>query len=215
MRRVMTLALLGLAGCCLSTVDGSTDGTAGGGGTSGTSGRTAGSCGLAPTNHRPSDAQCQTMAAPGNYTCSGDCPPPGSGQRFECNGDAECDAGLEGRCVEGCCVASSSCTYDQCTFDRDCPADQTCACHGSPYLAPADNTCVPGDCRVDADCRSGCACSPSQRPGCWGCVSYHCHTPQDRCVNDADCQAQFPGDGFCVYASDAGHWECAGILAPL
>ena len=208
MRTAAILLLLGFPGCCLSIVSGSTNGTAGGSG-----GGTAGSCaGVAPTNHRQSDAQCQTTAPPGNACPTGGCTDTSS--FFACNGDAQCDAGLEGRCVEYCCFASSSCTYDQCRFDSDCPANQTCACHDSPYLAPSDNTCLSGNCRIDADCGSGCDCSPSQQAGCWGCLSYHCHTPQDLCVNDSDCQAQFPGEGFCVYASDAGHWECTSIQVP-
>jgi hypothetical protein len=223
MRTAMTLLLLGFAGCCLSvgieTGGGKTAGTAAGTGGSGTSGGTvgggssggtAGVCsGVAPTNHRSSDAQCQTTAAPGNGGCPDFC---GPGTLFSCNGDAQCDAGLEGRCVEYCCIANSTCTYDQCTFDSDCPANQTCACHGSPYLAPSDNTCVPGNCRVDADCESGCDCSPSE--SCFSCLAYYCHTPNDLCVNDSDCQAQDLGVPSCAYSTDAGHWECTSFPVP-
>ena len=206
MLKAVTVILLGLAGCCLS-ITGELD--------AGRSAGTAGVCGgPAPANHRSSAAQCQAMAPRGTTPCSGDCPTTGSGQTFACNDDAECDAGVGGRCTEACCFANSACTYDQCTFDSDCPADQTCACHGSTYLSPWGSTCVPSDCRVDADCGSGCDCSPSQQAGCLGCLSYHCHTPQDLCLNDSDCQPP-PGEaGFCVYASDAGLWECTQIQLP-
>jgi len=216
MRGALRLVFLGLAGCCLSVTGISEDGggTTGGASTGGasTGGGSAGACvGSAPINHRPSDAQCQGPAPAGNFSCSGNCP---TGPLFTCNGDAECDAGLNGRCVEGCCIASSRCTYDQCTFDTDCPAGETCACHGSTYLPPSDSTCVAGDCRVDADCGAGCGCSPSQQAGCWGCLSYHCHTPRDLCVDDDDCGPENQGQ-FCVYSSDAGYWECVVIQAPL
>jgi hypothetical protein len=158
-------------------------------------------------NHRPSDAACQTTPPPGqcNFSSSSGGGPPG-----ECSSDAQCsDAGKDGRCVEqGGGAVYCACTYDACSHDTDCPTGKTCACHGSPYDGPLGNACVPGDCRVDADCGAGGYCSPTMsNQGCGGLGGYYCHTPQDQCIDDSDCPSS-NGLGVCTYDTTAKYWRC-------
>ncbi len=175
--------------------------------------------GRVPYNHRPSDAQCMQTAPAGSCSCTVGCSSP----QFTCTSDSACggtDAGANGRCINQGGPAGCFCTYDSCDGDIDCPSGQTCGCHGSPYTYGVGNTCVPGNCRVDADCGTGGYCSPSPAMPCdmtgWDyCqdIGYYCHTPNDRCINDSDCGAG-PGLG-CVYSASDGEWECLAYAFPL
>jgi hypothetical protein len=184
------------------------------GGASGTG--DVGSSWSPPVNHRPSDIECTLPALAGTCPCNGNssCP---SSFSLRCSIDSECaDAGANGRCISdgqmGC-----YCTTDSCDGDVDCPADQTCACHGSPYTYGAGNVCVPGNCRVDADCGSGGYCSPSPAvlcgttSHCQG-VAYYCHTPQDQCDNDTDCAGNGLGFIGCFYSTSEGFWLCSAYV---
>jgi len=164
--------------------------------------------GRAPVNHRPSDAQCSTPAAPGD--CAGPGPSPGG-----CTSDSNCTAGTNGRCLHpgGGPAADCSCTYDACVVDTDCPSGKTCACHGSPYTDSAGNACVTGNCRVDADCGAGGYCSPSSLNEICGdsLAGYYCHTAADLCIDDSDCSPNVPAspDGpACAYGATDARWEC-------
>jgi hypothetical protein len=153
-----------------------------------------------PTNHRPNDAQCATTPGPGSCNAA-------SGAPGNCGSDSTCTAGTNGRCdFSGGGVLSCQCSYDGCQHDTDCPTNQLCACHGSPLLT-GGNTCEPGNCRVDSDCGANGYCSPSAGTGnCGGLAGYYCHTAQDTCVNDTDCNSNTTGDSICEYAGD--HWSC-------
>jgi hypothetical protein len=181
-------------------------------------------CSNAPVHaaliHRPDDSQCSEPAAAGNCgcaSCGGDpncCPEP----PFECTADSNCTQGVNGRCSGTGPVAGCACTYDLCSGDSDCPSNQTCACHDSPYWN-AGSQCFPGNCRVDSDCGPGGECSPSYD---LTLVGFYCHTPQDDCVNDADCPAQIDcssgpmaGGPKCVYFDSAGRWQCKCVPIPL
>lgn len=135
----------------------------------------------------------------------------GTGVPGMCSSDSQCTSGVDGRCViSGGGALYCSCTYDTCMHDTDCPTGQTCACHGSAYVGGDGNSCVPGNCRVDADCGAGGYCSPSfSLMGCGGLAGYYCHTPKDACINDSDCGAN---DNVCVYDAAAGYWECKMAL---
>jgi hypothetical protein len=154
----------------------------------------------APKNHRPSDAQCLTTPAPQNCNMGG-----------SCDKDTDCTKGLNGRCVvSGADAIMCACSYDLCTSDTQCKMGGPCSCHDSAYMGGIGNTCVPGNCRVDADCEGGKGyCSPSDaQVGCGGLPSYYCHTPSDSCVNDSDCG----GGNGCVYQVKPPRWECQQIL---
>jgi hypothetical protein len=188
-----------------------TGGSVGGGGTGGLA------SGRVPDNHRPSDAQCMQTAPAGNCPCTAGCSSP----QFTCTSDSACaDAGANGRCINQGGPAGCGCTYDRCAGDTDCPSGQTCGCHGSPYTFGGGSTCVPGNCRVDADCGTGGYCSPSPAMPCnmtgWDyCqgLGYYCHTPTDWCMNDSDCGVG-AGSG-CVYSASNGDWECVRYAFPL
>jgi hypothetical protein len=96
--------------------------------------------------------------------------------------------------------------------DTDCPGGQTCACHGSSYTDGHGNTCVKGNCRVDADCGAGGYCSPSSLTALCGdsLAGYYCHTAGDLCIDDSDCPASrsSPGAPGCMYSTTDSRWEC-------
>jgi len=184
----------------------------------GSGGRTNGKT---PLNHRPSDAQCSTAAAPGNCTA----PLPigvQGGSSGGCAIDNDCTGGTNGRCITpggGVRLASDPacvCTYDACMRDTDCPSGQTCACRGCPYIQYEGNTCVSGNCRVDADCGAGGYCSPSPVSGGW-CgndllAGYYCHTARDLCIDDSDCTTKtVPGLPVCAYSTTDTRWECFSV----
>lgn len=182
---------------------GSSSGSSGGA-SSGSSGSSSGGTGRVPVNHRPDDSQCQQPAPAGDCQIM-------SGGPGECHADADCaDAGVNGRCIESMGGAIyCRCTSDACAGDSSCPTGQTCACHGAPYTGGDGNACVPGNCRVDADCGPGGYCSPSyQVQGCGGLAGYYCHTPTDTCVDDSDCATSTSGPQVCAYSTTAGHWKC-------
>jgi hypothetical protein len=171
-----------------------------------------GGAGRVPVNHRPSDAQCATSAAPGD--CVAAFPDAG------CASDSDCtEAGTNGRCINGGggVAAPCACTSDKCAVDIDCPAGQTCACHGAPYTDGNSNTCVTGNCRVDADCGTQGYCSPSSLTAICGdsLAGYYCHTAADRCIDDSDCPGPSPGkpagSAGCLYSTKDSRWECAVV----
>jgi len=179
--------------------------------------------GRTPVNHRSSDAQCSTPAAPGD--CPGPLPASISGSGG-CTTDNDCTAGTNGRCITpGGGVRSADdpacvCTYDTCTQDTDCPNGQTCACRGCPYIYYEGNMCVGGNCRVDADCGASGYCSPSPISPAW-CgddllAGYYCHTAGDLCIDDSDCtntvgQSVTVGQPVCAYSTTDTRWECFSV----
>jgi len=193
------------------STSGSGSGSSSGASSSGSgSGSSSGSSsgGTAPVNHRPDDSQCLGPAPMG--TCNFG----GSGGPGMCSSDSQCaDAGPNGRCIESNGGAVyCSCTVDTCADDSGCGKDEVCACHGSPYTGGAGNHCVPGNCRVDADCGSVGWCSPSYSTnGCGDIGGYYCHTPQDQCVNDSDCPTM-NGPMNCSYDSGLRYWRCVQEL---
>ena len=97
---------------------------------------------------------------------------------------------------------------------RGLPSESSVTSHSAPTgasasvsqipLSGSSNVCYPAGCRVDADCGPGGYCSPSPTLGCCGGPSgFHCHTPQDSCLNDSDCA---DGGLFCLFVQTA--WHC-------
>jgi hypothetical protein len=165
-----------------------------GSGTGGTGG--AGS----PAKHRAAGEVCDHQRPPGDE-CAGDCY-----EGAECTDDADCGAGENGRCESF--RGSRQCTVDECFSDGDCAPGTLCGCE-SAFWSDA-NTCMPGNCRTDADCGSRGFCSPSFGDcGAYsGVVGYYCHTAQDECTNDEDCIDPSAGAGYCMYGPVAGRWVC-------
>lgn len=185
---------------------GSSSSSGGSSSSSGGSGSSSGGvdAGRVPTNHRPNDSECTAPAAPGN--CPG-----GGGLPGACDADPQCTSGSDGRCIQPSSGVAQGCqcTYDACADDAACPMDQTCACHGSPYTDSQGNTCVAGNCRVDADCGAGGYCSPSSLMAICGysLAGYYCHTPMDQCTDDSDCSTA-QGPAICAYSTATSRWQC-------
>jgi len=130
-----------------------------------------------------------------------------------CAVDSDCSLGQNGRCVAespnaGYC---SVCSYDACFADTDCVAGGPCDCRATFGGA---NVCAGGNCRVDADCGPGGYCSASlaacpgyPTPRTWD-VGYYCRTPNDTCVEDADCATPTSGPRRCRFDATAASWRC-------
>jgi hypothetical protein len=163
----------------------------------------------APLVHRATASTCPSTRPA--YNCGQNAP---AGAPFTCHLDSDCTSGTNGRCVgnghDGC-----SCSYDSCATDADCASGQLCDCRDQwHYGSNGPNQCLPSNCRTDADCGPNGYCSPSLDPGCGafaGVTLWHCHTPQDTCVNDSDCANLDGGFGqaYCGYRPDVGHWACS------
>jgi hypothetical protein len=164
-----------------------------------------------PVVHRPTAPVCTSTTRP-VYNCGQHITP--QPPNVMCSLDSDCQTGADGRCTgnahDGC-----TCTYDTCTSDADCAAGQLCDCRSTwRYGANGPNVCLTSNCRVDADCGAGGYCSPSLDPGCGaylGVTGWYCHTADDSCVNDSDCQGLDGGFGtpFCGYHPEVGHWVCS------
>jgi hypothetical protein len=156
------------------------------------------------------DAGCDDPPPPADRAMATACtscrptgPDPGPGFGDGCEAHSECTAGMNGRCVLA--MIGSLCDYDECFVDSDCEANEVCSCDGSYY---GGNHCVPGNCRVNADCMSG-LCSPS-----YGCLSggppegWYCKTAADECADDADCNDPMTAGGRCAYDTTRMSWRC-------
>jgi hypothetical protein len=168
--------------------------------------------GRVPVKHRPSAVACSTDRPAG--VCAVAMAAGASAPTPACTKDSDCTAGSNGRCLELGHVAVCSCSYDMCTTDADCTqTGGPCACRpdAQSIVAPtstASNTCLAGDCRVDADCGAGGYCSPSLGScgNYLGVTGYYCHTSADACIDDADCTAH--GGGDCRYNDTKKAWDC-------
>ena len=95
---------------------------------------------------------------------------PDAGVILACSRDADCVAGINGRCDPMMRSPGCACSYDQCFADADCTTGGPCECRppipinvagGQSAPAPTPtNTCKQGNCRIDANC-GGSYCSPS------------------------------------------------------
>lgn len=162
-----------------------------------------------PLRHRATATAC-----PSTRPASMCDPGVGSGPPLMCRSDSECTAGTNGRCVgnphDGC-----RCNYDACSTDGDC-MNAACECRLASRGAAGANVCIPGNCRVDADCGVGGYCSPTLG-SCGdygGLVGYYCHTARDECVDDADCATVLDGGflgqrPYCMYSQEVGRWVCS------
>lgn len=158
-----------------------------------------------PLYHRREPADCpRDRPTDGPEWSFGECD-----QRFPseegCLSDDECTEGTNARCIpwqlSGCL-----CTYDECFTDEDCETDEVCECGDRSRLL--GHTCVPANCRTDADCGLGSWCAAS-----YPCLQvfhqqmlgYFCTTPLDMCTANEPCS----GDCTARCNSVAGkRWTC-------
>jgi hypothetical protein len=177
-------------------------------GDSGNAPREAGPLITTPLAHRAASADCPEPRPPGGGShCQSSI-----GGAPGCTVDQNCDSGLNGRC--SCLFTSGgvdasyvACTYDGCTSDQGCNGG-VCVCD------PNGNYCVGGNCRTDSDCGDGGYCSPT---GNWnsgecniGPAGFFCHTSNDECASDQDCQPEAGTVGYpmCIYSSSENRWAC-------
>lgn len=157
-----------------------------------------------PKSHRPVAVRCDSVRP----SIDPNVPDSGAGN---CNEHADCTAGVNGRC-DGNSHDGWNCTYDECTTDDDCGAGAgICSCEGA-FRADANRCLSTNGCRVDSDCGGGAGfCSPTLG----GCghfdktVGYFCHTPQDECVDDADCGGPGAPGSYCAYDKTVARWKCS------
>ncbi|MEO7035555.1 MAG: hypothetical protein ABI548_16635 [Polyangiaceae bacterium] len=176
-----------------------------------------GACGCAhhdfgrvPEAHRSAPVACShqrtpSMPTPGDHciTPNGSAPCPGS----SCSQDSDCTAGENGRCMQLGPVPGYACNYDECFVDSDCGKGSVCQCR-DPLDGAAANYCTkPSSCSTDDDCEM--YCSPSQAHE-WCRAFYMCHSAQDECLNDSDCQQ----DLHCDYDVTVQHWACGNGCGP-
>jgi hypothetical protein len=183
-------------------VDGGSGGGAGGG-DAGSGGGDAGApfdAGFrGPLSHRPVGEMCSHSRPAGIRDMNA----------FGCTSDAECDAGINGRCsVTSGGALMNRCTYDECFADSDCPAGVPCECRS---IANANVCLTSSGCTLDAQCGDGGYCSLSKMSSFSCSETWQCHTPQDRCLNDFDCSDA--GTGLCAYDAINVRWDCALFCA--
>src|SRR6478736_6325009 len=135
--------------------------------------------------HRPTAIAC-------TYNGGGGGPGDGSGGTpSTCTADTQCTALPHGFCSRDgnqvpVCKAG-------CVTDSDCGATGVCACDG---IHPGH--CVTAGCVTDADCGPNSLCAPAD--GVCGGSSFQCTSPQDLCINNAQCV------GTCAMQND--HRAC-------
>jgi hypothetical protein len=184
-------------------------GTTGGAGTTGAAGTNggAGMTGRVPVNHRAAATVCSPDRPAG--VCAAATNPSAPPQSLLCKEDADCGQGKNGRCLPMARVIGCACSYDGCFGDGDCAqTGGPCECRPAGGTTTAANVCKGGNCRTDEDCGAGGYCSPSFG-SCGrylGVVAYYCHTPKDKCVDDADCAGTAGAD--CRYNQVMGAWMC-------
>jgi hypothetical protein len=188
-------------------------GASGGDAAANASGGSSGGAGPVPTSHRPADVACPQQRGAGHVDVVN-----------ACTQDAYCTAGMNGRCISPNFpgpAGGSGCSYDACFSDSDCPNNVPCKCR-KQATDNAPNYCASeSNCRIDSDCGSNGFCSPSVLD-ITGAVAgsvgfgYFCHTPQDACLNDSDCD---PSDCLsspgcekmaCAY-TESSHWDCVEV----
>lgn len=137
---------------------------------------------------------------PSNFLAEPPPPPPRTICVYDaCQKSTDCGANARCECGEGGLDRNACVALDSCMSDRDCAAGTLCSCgeQGGP------NQCVAGNCRHDSDCDDGLTCSPAYSGGAF------CHTPEDRCRSDKDCDGA--GYAVCDTSPSQKAWACRVI----
>jgi hypothetical protein len=97
----------------------------------------------------------------------------------ECVDDTDCVASAHGYCAYG------GCKYG-CVTDDECASDQACFC--GDFVG----TCIPANCRSDADCATNFPCTAYRAVGFATPDALSCQSPVDECLTDAQCSSLNP-----------------------
>jgi len=161
-----------------------------------------------PAQHRPTAIACTPNRPPGQVSGTN---AKDAGAEVLCSTDSDCQSGVNGRCAVVSFFGNTECTYDECFTDGDCnAAHAVCECAGSG--ASDNHVCLrTGNCSLDSDCGPAAYCSPSLGDcgHLTGTRGYYCHTPDDECVDDADCARDGSTGGYCALSTNARHWKCS------
>lgn len=160
-----------------------------------------------PVNHRPEGVACPTPPIEDELVNDRNRE---EQPNDECRRHSDCDEGLNGRCVMMPRSDSFVCSYDQCASDNDCGEGDVCECNkglGGVHICLSNNGC-----QINIDCGENGFCSPTfgECGDYSGIIAYQCHTSEDECLDDADCEGAGEGSwgGYCAYSSGNGHWQC-------
>jgi hypothetical protein len=182
--------------------------------------------GRAPLSHREAGADCPRERAEDAgllWPCGDAAALPGN----PCAQDSYCTAGQDGRCLcepvfsapPGSAPDASDqltilynqtfCSYDECFVDSDCGPRVPCDCR-DPNIYGNPNVCLSAsNCAVDSDCPPPAFCSLSELPpGQTPNIGYFCHTPNDTCIDDADCPSNGALIPDCGFDPTSGIWLC-------
>lgn len=134
-----------------------------------------------------------------------------------CSSDSDCPSNQPCECR----ASTSSSQPNACVTEGDCRVDADCGAGGycSPSLVGISGSCVgAAACWPDA---GGGSCSMYTPATGWVDVpclcpvscghGYFCHTPNDACIDDSDCEA----GKSCNYDTEAKHWSCSSSVPPL
>jgi hypothetical protein len=156
------------------------------------------------TVHRASATTCD--ATIGKESCRGD-----EGHR-QCETDADCTSGPNGKCVTdvGQIGAYCGCEY-ACETDADCKAEEACVC--AAFSGQSRSVCAPATCRADADCESGRCGVSAFFNGCWTSTRLSCRSDADKCTSDADCVVGDRKTGSCRAGEDG--WRCENVACAI
>jgi hypothetical protein len=223
-----TASSAGSGGSGGGTSSSGSTGTAGAGGSGGAAGPgdavCAGAQPLPATDGTPSGfAQCPNGTIHRDQVVA--CDPvivapacTGTEKTITCASDADCTAGLHGKCVSAEVIDDALTTvcgcFYTCANDAECGAGQVCVCGGVVSTGHDWSTCAPAKCTTGADCASGECAVTSYTDNCVIDVELGCRSPADACHVDEDCVSDSGPYRRCVLTS-TGDWACKASTCTL
>jgi hypothetical protein len=145
---------------------------------------------------RSKTAQC-TIPAPNEGICTG--------KSGNCERDADCNIGPNGRCesnwdLEFGEILICGCSY-YCPSDDECETGQVCECLGAQA-----GQCRTSNCQGPEDCESGICEYSNYRSQCSDQIGFFCRSEEDTCITVADCSTS-----QCSSAFNEERWACHDI----
>jgi hypothetical protein len=116
-----------------------------------------------------------------------------------------------GRAVPECGTGAGM----KCRASSDCAANESCICRPDGGYS----SCVPADCRTDADCGAGaCLETLERQAGDLSCASsrvgLHCSSAGDECTPGAGSCDNAP-DRACIFDTDSKRFACAPLCSEM